>query len=267
MNVKLLRLGLLPGHFGMLFIFLASQSAPECTSAAGFDQTHALYARVLSNFVSNGQVDYARLKSGPEELDAYLNNLAAVRPADFASWPRENRLALLLNLYNARTLRLIIDHYPLKTIRDVGVLPGAAWRQLLVRFGGQLMTLSHLENDIIRAEYRDPRIHFALVCAALGCPILRSEPYTADRLAAQLDDQAKQFLGTLEKNRFDSTTGTLWLSPIFKWYRDDFTDSAGSLTDYVKPFLPKEVRGAIDQSSKVQVRYTGYDWRLNERTR
>jgi hypothetical protein len=267
MNVKLLRLGLLPGHFGMLFIFLATQWALECTTAAGFDQTHALYARVLSNFVSNGQVDYAQLKSGPEELDAYLNNLAAVRPEDFTGWPRENRLALLLNLYDARTLRLIIDHYPLKTIRDIGVLPGAAWRQLLVRFGGQLMTLSHLENDIIRAEYREPRIHFALVCAALGCPILRSEPYTGDRLAAQLDDQANQFLRTPERNRFDSTTGILWLSPIFKWYKDDFTDSAGSLSAYVKPFLPKEVREAIDQSSKVQVRYTEYDWRLNERSR
>jgi hypothetical protein len=222
---------------------------------------------VLSNFVSNGRVDYARLKSAPEELDSYLQDLAAVRPEDFAGWPRENRLALLLNLYNARTLRLIVDHYPLKTIRDIGVLPGAAWRQLLVRFGGQVMTLSHLENDIIRADYREPRIHFALVCAALGCPILRSEPYTGDRLVAQLEDQANQFIRTPEKNRFDPTTGTLWLSPIFKWYKDDFTDRAGSLTVYVKPFLPSEAREAIGQASKVKVRYTRYDWGLNERNR
>jgi len=88
-----------------------------------------------------------------------------------------------------------------------------------------------------------------------------------DRLAAQLDDQANQFLGTPEKNRFDPATGTLWLSPIFKWYEDDFTDSAGSLMVYVKPFLPKEAREAIDQSPKVKVIYTKYDWGLNERNR
>jgi hypothetical protein len=95
----------------------------------------------------------------------------------------------------------------LKNIRDIGTLPGAAWRQLIGRFGGRIMTLDHLENKIIRAEYSEPRIHFALVCAAKGCPQLRAEPYVSPRLDSQLDDQAKRFLATAEKNRFDAHFG------------------------------------------------------------
>ena len=249
----------------LLAVLLASlPTAGHTAAAAGFDQTHARYARVLRNFVTNGLVDYARLKAAPDELDPYLNEVAAVRREDFAAWSRDDRLALLLNLYNARTLRLIIDHYPLKSIRDIGVLPGAAWRQLVVRFGGQIMTLSHLENSVIRSEYPEPRIHFALVCAALGCPTLRSEPYEGGRLGEQLDDQARRFLAEAEKNRFDAATDTLWLSPIFNWYKDDFTSSGGSPADYVKPFLPKESAQRLGHSPQVRVRYTKYDWRLNE---
>jgi hypothetical protein len=242
-------------------------AAGHTTAAAGFDQTHALYAGVLRNFVTNGLVDYARLKAAPGELDAYLNEVAAVTPEDFVAWSRDNRLALLLNLYNARTLRLIIDHYPLKSIRDIGVLGGAAWRELVVRFGGQIMSLDHLENNVIRPEYREPRVHFALVCAARGCPPLRAEPYLGGRLSEQLDDQARRFLAEAEKNRFDAATDTLWLSPIFKWYKDDFTGGGGSLADYVKPFLSGEPAQTLSNSARVKVRYTKYDWELNERKR
>jgi hypothetical protein len=240
---------------------------PKKATADAFDQTHARYAAVLTNFVRNGRVDYARLHAAPEGLDAYLNELASIKPEDFASWKRENRLALLLNLYNARTLRLIIDHYPIKSIRSIGALPGAAWRQLVVRFGGQVMTLDHLENDIIRAEYHEPRIHFALVCAALSCPPLRAEPYVGEQLNEQLDDQGKQFLGTAEMNRLDAAAQTLWLSPIFKWYKPDFTGVASSLEEYVKPFLPAESRQALQRTSHVKVHFTEYDWNLNEMKR
>ena len=229
-----------------------------------FDHTHARYAAILSESVSNGCVDYSRLRASPGALDAYLNELAEVKPEEFAAWGREERLALLLNLYNARTLRLIVDHYPLKSIREIGVLPGAAWRERVVRFGGEIMALGHLENKIIRAAYGEPRIHFALVCAAKGCPVLRSEPYAGHRLDRQLDEQAKQFLATPKKNRFDAAKNTLWLSPIFKWYEEDFTGKEGSLAGYVKAFLPEESRQALDRAAKVKVRYTDYDWSLNE---
>jgi hypothetical protein len=241
--------------------------ANAALAAAPFDQTHSGFARVLSNFVSNARVDYAGLKAAPVDLDAYLTEIAAVKPGEFTQWPKEDRLALLLNLYNAQTLRLIIDHYPLKSIRSIGILPGAAWRQLIVRFGGQVMSLEHLEHEIIRAEYDEPRIHFALVCAAVSCPPLRPEPYVAARLTAQLGDQTRQFLATKEKNRFDAKEGVLWLSAIFDWYKSDFTKPAGSLENYVKPYLPAESAATLSRAKKVKVRFTNYDWTLNDATR
>src|SRR5216683_1293580 len=158
MSERMMMLDWLTVPHCLLIAALARAAVPEQATADGFDQTHARYAVLLTNFVRDARVDYTRLQAAPQELDAYLNELAAVKPEDFGAWTRENRLALLLNLYNARTLRLIADHYPIKSIRSIGVLPGAAWRQLVVRFGGQVMTLDHLENEIIRAEYRDPRV-------------------------------------------------------------------------------------------------------------
>jgi hypothetical protein len=112
-------------------------------------------------------------------------------------------------------------------------------------------------------EYREPRIHFALVCAAIGCPPLRSEPYVGARLGEQLDDQLRRFLAEPEKNRYDATKNTLHLSPIFKWYAADFTEPAGSLVLYVKPFLPEAQHTALTDPARVKVRFTDYNWALN----
>lgn len=243
---------------GLVAFFVLTAPAAE-----SFDQRHARFGRVLTTFVKDGLVDYAKLKAAPGELDAYLREVAAVPAAEFARWAEADRLALLINLYNAQTLRLIINHYPLKSIRDIGTLPGAAWREPIVRQGGQLMTLDHLENKIIRVDYREPRIHFALVCAAVSCPPLRSEPYIGARLNTQLDEQTRVFLATAEQNRFDANDGTLHLSPIFKWYEQDFTTPAGSLAAYVKPFLPGAQRSALTDPAKVKVKFTDYDWALN----
>lgn len=242
-----------------LLIFLAEIPL----GAEDFDQSHSSYAEVLAKYVRNGRVDYSGLKAVPARLDDYLQELASVHPEAFAKWPEADRLALLLNLYNAWTLRLIVDHYPLKSIRSIGFLPGAAWRQLIVRFGGEKMTLDHLENQIIRPLYKEPRAHFALVCAARGCPQLRSEPYVGARLDEQLDDQGRQFMSTEGKNRFEPETSKLWLSPIFKWYRDDFTEDAGSLKQFVMKFFPEATRKALENAGEVKIDFTDYDWSLN----
>lgn len=245
-------------------LLLAGLIVLSAVEAADFDLTHARFATALKNTVRDGQVDYARLKSDPADLDVYLRDLASVSKEDFAKWSREDRLATWINLYNAHTLRLILDHYPLQSIRSIGVLPGAAWRELLVRFGGRIMSLDHLENKIIRPESKEPRIHFALVCAAKGCPPLRSEPYVGARLDSQLDEQARQFLATPKQNRYDPIARILWLSPIFDWYEEDFTDAAGSLLAYAKPFLPPSSQADLDGGEKVRIRFTEYDWGLNE---
>jgi len=245
----------------LLLVLLAAATSG---AAEGFDRSHARFGRVLATFVKNANVDYAKLKADPAELDAYLREIAAVPAAEFARWPEADRLALLINLYNAQTLRLIINKHPLKSIRDIGTLPGAAWREMIVRQGGLIMTLDHLQNKVIRVEYNEPRIHFALVCAAAGCPPLRDEPFVGPRLDAQLDDQTRTFLAESGKNRFDAATGTLHLSPIFKWYDEDFIKPAGSLAAYVKPFLPEAQRVALGEAAKVKVKFTDYDWALNE---
>ena len=254
-----------PNSIRMLFtLVMACASLTQRAAAADFDHSHALFNRVLQQHVKNARVDYAALKTHSEVLDHYLEELAKIPPAEFSRWSETERLACLINLYNAATLKLIVEHYPLHSIRNIGFLPGAAWRELTVRFGGQIMTLGHLENKIIRVKYQDPRIHFALVCAAKGCPPLRAEAYTGARLRAQLNDQARQFLSEPTKNRFEADTKTLYLSPIFKWYDKDFTKTAGSLAAYVKPFLPEAQRLALTDSAKLKVRFTDYDWALND---
>lgn len=247
----------------MLALVVLGLGAGGLHAADSFDPSHALWGRVLSNHVAQALVDYTGLRARPAELDAYLEAVAAVPQAEFKRWRREDRLALLLNLYNAQTLRLIIDHYPLASIRSIGVLPGAAWRLRVVRFGGGVISLDHLEHQIIRKQYDEPRIHFALVCAAKGCPPLRAQPYVGARLDSQLEDQARRFLADSAKNRFEPESGTLWLSPIFEWYQDDF-NRAGTLADYARRYLPGGAVRAMEKAERIKVRFTDYDWSLNE---
>lgn len=227
---------------------------------------HDLFASVLQTHVAEARVDYRALKTQPANLDLYLEQIAQIPQEQFTTWPRDARLALLINLYNAQTLRLIADHYPVASIKKIGVLPGAAWRIKIVRFGGQKISLDDLEHRVIRKEYQEPRIHFALVCAALGCPPLRGEPYDPRRLHDQLDDQARRFLADPSKNRFDAATGTLWLSPIFEWFAADFTPPAASLVDYIMPYLPEDTRRPLANSTSPKVRFSDYDWDLNDRS-
>jgi hypothetical protein len=224
--------------------------------------SHATFGRVLQAHVREARVDYAALQSRPTELNRYLDEIAAIEPEQFARWPRPDRLALLINLYNAQTLRLIIDHYPVASIQKIGLLPGAAWRKKIVRWGGKVISLDELEHGILRKEYQEPRIHFALVCAAKGCPPLRDEPFVADRLDEQLQDQGRRFLSDSNKNRLEPSTHTLWLSPIFQWFADDFTTGGGSVVAFVKPMLPDAIRKQMAVEPKV--RFTEYDWSLND---
>ncbi|MGH7819703.1 MAG: DUF547 domain-containing protein, partial [Candidatus Binatia bacterium] len=191
-------------------------AAAALAREAPFDRAHSTYAAVLARFVRDGLVDYAGLRASPGDLDRYLDSAAGVGEADFRRWPRAERIAFLVNLYNAQTLRLVLDHYPVDGIRDIGGWFRGPWRQPVVRLFGRTISLDDVEHGILRKEYDEPRIHFALVCAALGCPPLRAEPYVGERLDAQLDDQGRRFLAERAKNRFDAAEGVLHLSPIFK---------------------------------------------------
>jgi hypothetical protein len=234
--------------------------------ATEFDQNHESLGRILQTYVQDGLVDYASLKTRRQSLDQYLVEVASVAEPDFKRWTEPQQLAFLLNAYNAYTLQLIIDHYPVKSIKDIGSFFKGPWDQPVVRLFGRTLTLNNLEHDIIRKDYPDPRIHFALVCAARGCPPLREEVYVADHLEEQLDDQARQFLATPAKNRVDAGAKTAYLSPIFKWYGEDFEKKHGSVLAALQPYWPK-APAAPAVGDGFRIRYTDYDWSLNQTTR
>ena len=226
------------------------------------DPTHARWGRVLSQFVRDGSVDYLALSAAPAELEGYLDDLGSLSESDFNALPREAQIAFLINLYNAATLKLIVDHHPVSSIRRVGGWFKSPWDIACVTVFGRVVTLNTVEHQMLRPRYQEPRIHFALVCAARGCPPLRNEPYLASRLDAQLSDQARRFLAQSDKNRFDAGSRVLTLSPIFKWYAADFPSGAHGLTDYVAPFFSKETAAAL-QSGEIKIEYSPYDWSLN----
>ncbi len=230
--------------------------------AAEFDQSHALFSQVLKTYVHNERVDYAALKAHPQELNRYLSEVAAVRRKHFDHWTRKQQIAFLINAYNAYTLKLIIDHYPIKSIKDIGHFWRGPWAQPVVHLFGKSITLDTIEQDMLRKDYREPRIHFALVCASIGCPPLRSEAYLATRLDEQLNDQGKRFLANRSKNRVDATDHTVYLSPIFKWYGEDFKKKSGSVLAFLKPYWPKRERIEL-KSGHFEIRYTDYNWSLN----
>jgi hypothetical protein len=244
-------------------IFQASAlaNAAECSE---IDHQHSAWTAILKRWVHDGRVNYAALKREDRaDLLAYLNKLSTTCAADYIKWPREQRLAFWINAYNAFTVLLIIDHYPIKSIRKIGFLPGAAFRERFIPMPGlkgEDISLNDIENGTLRADFREPRIHFALVCASVGCPVLSNEAYRAQDLNRQLDEQTRLFLSDTSKNRFDPAASTLYLSPIFEWFQKDFEVVAGTVTAYVTRYL----KNPIIEKPGVKIAYTTYDWSLND---
>jgi len=226
--------------------------------SASFDRTYTLYGNVLSHYVKDGLVNYTALKSDPGGLRSFLESTEHVTKQEFESWPGEEQLAFLINVYNARTLELVIDNYPVKSIKDIGSGGKGPWDQPVVKIFGETITLNELENGMIRKHYKEPRVHFSLVCAAMGCPLLLDKPYTGSNLNVQLDAQTRKFLSDTRKNSFDEKNKTLRISPIFEWYAADFTAQAGSVAGFLKNYY-----SGLPTSGYI-ITYTDYDWSLND---
>src|SRR5262245_57007156 len=236
-----------------------------CGSVRGsdFDHTHRLFDHVLATRVKDGLVDYAALKANPRELNDYLDQLASVPEASFDQWTQPQKLAFQINLYNATTLRLILNHYPVKSIKKIGSLFSGPWDKPVVRLFGRSLSLDALEHERLRVQFDEPRIHFALVCAARSCPPLRAEAYTGAKLEQQLEELGRLFLRMEQKNSVDLKTRTLHLSPIFKWFAEDFQRRSGSVQKFVAPYFPDELRREL-QKGDFRIKYTDYDWSLND---
>lgn len=260
---------------GNLLLLAALISSAGNAVAQAFDQTYADYEGVLQAAVTNGRVNYKGLKAAPDALDRHLDSAAAVPEGQFNTWAESQRLVFLTNLYNAATLRLILDHYPLETIKDIGSIFKGPWDQPVVRLFGKAITLNNLEHDIIRKQYNEPRIHMALVCAAKGCPVLRSDAYTPEKLNEQLDEQSRQYLSSPAGLRIDRQASTVYFSSIFKWYGDDFLGkyspadgfagikkTAQAVANFCAGYLPA-TDGEYLSADGYSVKYLDYDWSLN----
>jgi len=176
----------------------------------------AVLARVVDE---RGMVDYEALQREPAQLDRYLQALADLSPERFASWSEAEQIALLINAYNALTLRSIIDHDPIRP--SIRAIPGV-WKLRRHPLMGQRLTLDEIEHQILRREYNEPRIHAALVCAANSCPPLRREAFTGPQLERQLEDQTNRWLASAVGLRIDPAAGEVAISQIFQWFAEDW---------------------------------------------
>lgn len=245
----------LAGMFGPPVIH-AEESYATRAGAAPFD--HSPFEALLRQFVdADGRVDYAGLQHEQARLDGYIESLAA---APIEQLSRNEHLALLLNAYNAFTIRLILDHYPIASIRDIPEQD--RWLARRWRLAGLTVSLNQIENELIRPHFLEPRIHFALVCAAIGCPNLRADAYTGDRLEDQLADQTR-YVHTHDRWFRFGPDGRVELTQLYEWYGSDFEQSAGSVLAFVGKQVPR-VQQAIDAGHKPAVTYLPYDWSLNQ---
>lgn len=241
------------------------------------------YESVLSQFVNErGFVDYDALDANAQQLNLFIDTLGKLSRPAFEIWDDEEKKAFWINAYNAITLKKIIDNYPIQSVFFKSIMyPKNSVRQIsgfwdvkTTPVMGEPMTLDHIENNILRVRFKDPRIHFALVCGAASCPPLRQEPYVASRLDIQLDDQVKRFLNREENLRVDEQKKIVYLSSIFKWYDDDFTekykpennptgyrDDRYAVLSFIKQYKPDIIGQVLEQEYKIY--FTDYDWSLN----
>jgi hypothetical protein len=207
----------------------------------------------------DGNVNYAGFQKDSVELNKYLDILAHHAP-DKEKWSRENQLAYWINVYNAFTIKLILDHYPVKSIKDIGSLIqipfiNSPWDIKLIEIAGEKYDLNNVEHSILRKEFDEPRIHFAIVCASFSCPKLRMEAYTAEKLETQLQEQAISFINDPIRNKISKKEAEL--SKIFSWFKSDFTKN-GSLEEFINQYS----NTTLDKHSKIS--FMDYNWALNE---
>lgn len=230
---------------------------PSRLEAAPATVDHRLYGQLLQRHVHNGVVDYGGLKRQEALLDKYLDHLAGIDPDGL---PDKERFAFYINAYNAWTLKLILDHYPgIKSIKDAGSFWQSPWKKKIARIDGGLLTLDEIEHDILRPQFRDPRVHFAVNCASKGCPPLFGVPFNGHDLDNQLDRVTRSFINDPVRYRMDGDI--LYVSRIFKWFGEDFDDDPiGFFRKYADGKLKSELQA---RSENLRVKFLDYDWSLN----
>jgi len=241
----------------VLAICILSNLAPPGWSKVVVD--HSLYGELLSKYVNNGVVDYQGFKNEEAKLDEYLTVLENTNVSELS---RDERFAFYVNAYNAWTIKLILSAYPgIKSIKDLGNIFKSPWEKEIVRINGRVLSLDDIEHEILRAQFKDPRVHFAVNCASKSCPPLIPEPYRGSTLNRQLDNATRAFINDPKSNYLKGNQ--LYVSRIFKWFSEDFNDDVvGFFLKYAEGDFKKELEA---QKDKVKIVYLDYDWSLNGR--
>lgn len=221
--------------------------------------SHDLFNQVLQEHVEDGRVDYAKLKANPETFEKYLDQLATAKPTEMSN---NAQMAFWINAYNALVIKGVIDHYPIKSVKKVKLFNGF-FSRLKFQAAGETYSLDNIEHDIIRKEFVDPRIHFALICASIGCPLIENTVFVPETIEERLDAVTLKFVTNPEKVRLDRDKRRVYLSKIFKWYKKDFTEGYEGVADFLSDYLP-EADVEFVLAKDVKFHYLHYDWNLND---
>ena len=221
--------------------------------------THEIWDSLVQEHVSpEGWVDYPGFIQDSSRLNRYLHLLEGSHPND-KHWSRDEQLAYWINAYNAFTVKLIVDHYPVASIKDIknGIpFVNTVWDIKFIQIEQATYDLNNIEHGIIRPKFNEPRVHFAVNCASVSCPKLSNRAYTADQLDEQLTQAARDFLGDESKNKVSKDK--VELSKIFSWYGGDFKKGGKSIIEYINQYAP------VQASPDAKIEYLDYNWSLNE---
>ncbi|MDP4813851.1 MAG: DUF547 domain-containing protein [Saprospiraceae bacterium] len=212
---------------------------------------------VKKHVSKNGMVDYQGFLKDKKQLQVYLDKLSANRPT--SKWSKNEKMAFWINAYNAFTVKLILDNYPIKSIKDIkrGIpFVNSVWDIAFIPMGKEKIDLNYIEHTILRKEFKDPRIHAAINCASFSCPLLRNEAYYASRLDEQLNDAMRRFVNDSQRNQLDKSN--IKISKIFSWFAGDFKLNGSSVVDYLNKYAKKRVQ------SNAKIDFLEYQWELND---
>ena len=260
---------------------------PWAVAQAQFDHSHKAWDTLLKKHVvllqggRASQTSYAGMRADEAALKAYAESLSKVTEAEFKGWNKAQQMAFLINTYNAYTVVKILQKYPnLKSIRDFGSVIGNPWKDKFFTLFGREAFLDDIEHNTLRKPgvYDEARVHYAVNCAAIGCPMLREEAFVADKLDAQLEEQARRFLSDRSRNRFNAAQGALEVSKIFDWFKVDWQSGYKGIGANAQPIASREqyfARYADVLSDKpeerkliaagsVAIRFLDYDWAIND---
>ena len=271
-NCNQLADGIVTGESPKSAAFLKPKQGFSRRSWAEVDADQPLYdpwARVLSGYVDEeGLVDYTGLSTeGYDDLETFIKTIGSTDPSRFSE---TEQLAFWINAYNAITVYQVVQRYPIENVREVGILFGlvGGFFKQEYRVANRELTLDNIEHDILRPTYNDPRIHWALVCAAFGCPRLLRRPYVATDIDPMLTELSFEFMASPRAMHIDDDNVILWVSSYFDWYGGDFEVKAGNIIDYILVHAPTDKAAWIrEHRDTMRVQFIDYDWTLNDQVK